>query len=525
MDSLRLMNWHNFPFVNVSVNQAFAEFTKQALVGVIYFVTLCFSSWVSNHLETVAQSSAIFLPAGVKLAFFIIFPIRFWPILWFSSRLYAAYIGMFYNDAWHFDLLHGFWQEATYMIIVHCFKESRWPPKIDANTGVISIVLLATSTAAIKWFLFASAFEFTTWLAGKQLLQYQLNMTLGDLTGTLLVAPILLSIKESYKHKITLNNYLLVIALLALTIVYLAAYIHRPDLYSLLRLFSLLPILWFSYKFATTGAILSALLSNSLIVVQAGIQQDATNTYISQLFILANSITGLLIGTATNELKLKNAELQQSNEQLSQLLAKNKQLAKRMVTIQEDERKYLSQELHDELGQNLTALKTDLAVLSLSQQNSNNSIIATLRENAKAMYDSVYQIMHHLRPRELDELGLEHALKNGKLKSLLNKADIEYQTNLDINSTLADEHQTAIYRICQEAVTNCIKHSSASQLLVQLSVNKQAIDLIIKDNGEQVRNNAESGGYGLLFIEERVLALGGKCSFDTQGGFTIKVSF
>ncbi|MEC8226917.1 MAG: ATP-binding protein, partial [Pseudomonadota bacterium] len=125
----------------------------------------------------------------------------------------------------------------------------------------------------------------------------------------------------------------------------------------------------------------------------------------------------------------------------------------------------------------------------------------------------------------LDELGLEHALKNGKLKSLLNKADIEYQTNLDINSTLADEHQTAIYRICQEAVTNCIKHSSASQLLVQLSVNKQAIDLIIKDNGEQVRNNAESGGYGLLFIEERVLALGGKCSFDTQDGFTIKVSF
>ncbi|MEJ6495743.1 MULTISPECIES: hypothetical protein [Pseudoalteromonas] len=65
------MNWHNFPFVNVSVNQAFAEFTKQALVAVIYFVTLCFSSWVSNHLETVAQSSAIFLPAGVKLAFLL----------------------------------------------------------------------------------------------------------------------------------------------------------------------------------------------------------------------------------------------------------------------------------------------------------------------------------------------------------------------------------------------------------------------------------------------------------------------
>ncbi|WP_249362669.1 MULTISPECIES: MASE1 domain-containing protein [unclassified Pseudoalteromonas] len=498
---------------------------NQLLVFALYFLALYLSSWVSNHLETVAQSSAIYLPAGVKLAFFVIFPMRFWPMLWIASRLYASYLGVYYNNEWNFDLFHGFFQELTYMAIVHSFKKSRWPPKITSNSGALSLILLAVFSASFKWFLFSSAFEFTTWLEDKQVLHYQLNMTLGDLTGTLLVAPALLLISQSYTRMHSRYHAVILLSLLALAFLYIISYLSHPDLYPLLRLCSLLPVIWFSYKFGIKGAIASALVSNALIVAQAGLIQDATNTYISQLFILANSVTGLLIGTATNELKIKNNQLQASNEKLTALLEKNKQLAKRMVTVQENERKYLSQELHDELGQNLTALKTDLTILSIALGEKENSIISTLKYNAKDMYDSIYEIMHNLRPRELDDLGLELAVKAGKFKQILTKYNIEYQAVININSQISDEHQTAIYRICQEAVTNCVKHSDSSKLKIYLETSKNSIYLLIEDNGSAKAKSSNSGSYGLSFIEERVLALNGVSSIKSGDGYKIEVIF
>lgn len=196
-----------------------------------------------------------------------------------------------------------------------------------------------------------------------------------------------------------------------------------------------------------------------------------------------------------------------------------------MVTVQENERKYLSQELHDELGQNLTALKTDLTVLSIAQRNNENALVEGLKENAKAMYDSVYQIMHHLRPRELDELGLEQALKEGRFNSLLSKASIKYVAEINLSSAISDEHQTAIYRICQEAVTNCVKHSTATELRLSLNTHEQYIRLAIMDNGKTKTTQQESGGYGLSFIEERVIALGGTYTVTEVDGFKIEVYF
>jgi two-component system sensor histidine kinase UhpB len=519
------MNWHKLVSKEYASRSFLTEVFNQLLVFALYFLALYLSSWVSNHLETVTQSSAIYLPAGVKLAFFVILPVRLWPMLWIASRLYASYLSVYYNGGWSFDLFHGFFQELTYMAIVYSFKKSRWPPKVTSNSGALSLILLAVISASFKWFLFSSAFEFTTWLKGKQVLQYQLNMTLGDLTGTLLVAPALLLLSQSYSRMFSRHHAVILLSLFALALIYIVSYLNHSDLYPLLRLCSLLPVIWFSYKFGIKGAIASALVSNVLIVAQAGLTQDATNTYISQLFILANSVTGLLIGTATNELKIKNNQLQASNEKLTALLKKNKQLAKRMVTVQENERKYLSPELHDELGQNLTALKTDLTVLSIAQRNNENALVEGLKENAKAMYDSVYQIMHHLRPRELDELGLEQALKEGRFKSLLSKASIKYIAEINLNSAISDEHQTAVYRICQEAVTNCIKHSTATELRLRLAAHERYIRLTIMDNGKTKTTQQESGGYGLSFIEERVIALGGTYTITEIDGFKIEVYF
>ncbi|MEI8642378.1 hypothetical protein P4S68_20600 [Pseudoalteromonas sp. Hal099] len=105
------------------------------------------------------------------------------------------------------------------------------------------------------------------------------------------------------------------------------AYLLRPrHLSSLLRLASLLPIIWFSYRFGIVGAITSATLINALIIVEAIITDKASNTYISQLFILANAITSMVLGAAITELKSKNVELKKLTEHSLSSLIKTRAL-------------------------------------------------------------------------------------------------------------------------------------------------------------------------------------------------------
>ena len=511
---------------NASFTTAYKEVAKQLLVGLIYFIASLAAFWVSQNLETVPESSAIFIPAGVKIAFYLLTPTRYWLTLWVVSRALAAQLGLTYSGVWEFDLFHGFWQELCFIALVYVFKNSRWPPSINDSLGILSLILLCVASTSIKWFLFASAFEFTNVLVAKELLQYQLNMCLGDITGSLLIAPFIMLI---YDSKYSFNTvrltklFGLVATLVCFILIVFFVYAVRPDTYPLLRLASLLPIIWFSYKYGSLGAVSSAALINALIIVEASITHEPSNTYISQLFILANAITSLVLGAAITELKRKNNELKQTNKELKEQLTQNTALAAKMVSVQENERKHLSQELHDELGQNLTALKTDLAILSHLSNEDTQSFVTTLKNNANSMYDSVYQLMHYLRPRELDELGLEKAITQGRLKSLLHKANIRYQPQFKLDNSLSKDHEIAIYRICQEAVTNCMKHSNASKLIINIINSDEFIELTISDNGTLVTPTDNSGHYGLAFIDERTTALGGTFKVFKQNGFTIKV--
>ena len=93
---------------NVSFTTAYKEVAKQLLVGLIYFIASLAAFWVSQNLETVPESSAIFIPAGVKIAFYLLTPTRYWLTLWVVSRALAAQLGLTYSGVWEFDLFHGF---------------------------------------------------------------------------------------------------------------------------------------------------------------------------------------------------------------------------------------------------------------------------------------------------------------------------------------------------------------------------------------------------------------------------------
>jgi len=95
------------PAFNFSAIACIKEITKHLLLGGIYFVACIAAFWVGTNLETVPESSAIFIPAGIKIAFYLLSPTRYWVTLWLSSRALAAHFGYLGSGVWEFNLLQG----------------------------------------------------------------------------------------------------------------------------------------------------------------------------------------------------------------------------------------------------------------------------------------------------------------------------------------------------------------------------------------------------------------------------------
>ncbi len=201
----------------------------------------------------------------------------------------------------------------------------------------------------------------------------------------------------------------------------------------------------------------------------------------------------------------------------------NKYLTQRSLEIQEKERRYLAQELHDELGQSLSAIKA--VATSIEQTEGANAravvesanIIKTISED---MYGVARGLIRRLRPTALDELGLVPALQ--QLADDWNSSHGETFCHLDIKgdwSRITDEAKINIYRIIQESLTNVSKHAAAKNVYISLgneSQNESGLMLGINDDGAGFDMNKTRKGLGLLGIQERVGIMGGDFKLETQ---------
>ncbi len=214
-------------------------------------------------------------------------------------------------------------------------------------------------------------------------------------------------------------------------------------------------------------------------------------------------------------------------EQEAQALAHSRhalrQLSASVVQAREDERRRIARELHDELGQRLTALKMDLSALAGADANPAQAERVTAM---LAMLDdtvaSVRRIAADLRPMMLDDLGLNAAVQwlAGDAKRRLGLA---VQLALDANEpALPEPVSTALYRIVQEALTNVARHAQASAVSITLHSNGTELLLSVQDNGIGLPPGAlqQEGSYGLLGMQERVQALGGSLELANTGAGT-----
>lgn len=228
-----------------------------------------------------------------------------------------------------------------------------------------------------------------------------------------------------------------------------------------------------------------------------------------------------LLSQAINHLIRKLRESQKENFALIQ----------HTLTIQEDERERLAQELHDELGQSLTAIKVMSATISKTN-NLKNALVSQSSSSIIEICDHLMKVvrsmMQQLHPLTLTELGLKEALHdlvdNWQMRSPNLQIDFECDENLQICPKSFDIH---IFRIVQESLTNIFRHSKASFATIDLRVEKNKLLLEIQDDGVGFNNKNRKNGFGLLSMKDRVLSLNGELKIYSHPnqGMKIFVSF
>jgi signal transduction histidine kinase len=198
-------------------------------------------------------------------------------------------------------------------------------------------------------------------------------------------------------------------------------------------------------------------------------------------------------------------------------------LARHLQDAGEKERSRLAHELHDELGQNLTAIKMDVAWILSKLPGDQPALRARAADLAKLSDDTlkaVRRLSQEMRPGVLDDLGLPAALE-WQAADFAERTGIRCRVKTTINEgRLSKDQDTALFRIVQEGLTNVSRHSEASEVDIVLKEVGGAVLLRIADNGRGIRDDEARGGrsLGLLGMHERAAAAGGRTSIEGAPG-------
>jgi signal transduction histidine kinase len=217
---------------------------------------------------------------------------------------------------------------------------------------------------------------------------------------------------------------------------------------------------------------------------------------------------------------LMEAELQQRYEEGLRARQELQELSARLLSAQEEERRNISRELHDEVGQSLSALLME-AGNAAARVSPDSTEIRRHVESIKRLAEASVQVIRNmsllLRPSMLDDLGLVPALE-WQAREVFKRTGLRVRVTADENSReLPDEHKTCIYRVVQEALHNCARHAQAHNVTVEVRQQPLEIVLTVEDDGHGF-DARRVRGLGLVGMEERVHHLGGNLRVKSRPG-------
>lgn len=197
----------------------------------------------------------------------------------------------------------------------------------------------------------------------------------------------------------------------------------------------------------------------------------------------------------------------------------------------EEDRASLARELHDELGQSLTAIRSISKSILQHPDVKGHAIekpVQLLFDTAGSTSDAMHRMIPRLRPLQMDDMRLSDAIRD--LVSDVQMTQPDLKIDLEMEETiphLPDMTEISAYRICQEALTNVVRHAGATTASVFLGLRDGMLNMIIRDNGSGLPALLHRNGhYGVRGMQERAESLGGSIAFDTgpQGGLIVNVN-
>jgi signal transduction histidine kinase len=203
-------------------------------------------------------------------------------------------------------------------------------------------------------------------------------------------------------------------------------------------------------------------------------------------------------------------------------------LSQQLVNTQEEERKSLSRELHDHVAQVLTGLRMELGRVERIAAPLDGRVgpaVAECKRLVDDMFNTVRGLALGLRPSMLDDFGLQAALE-WHVRDFTGRYDMNVDLKMEGDfDALPDKHRTCVYRVVQEALTNCARHAHATNVKIGVQARDGHLQVSVTDDGVGVNSIRRRNGLGLRGIDERVRELEGTMAIarEADGGTTVAV--
>ena len=212
-------------------------------------------------------------------------------------------------------------------------------------------------------------------------------------------------------------------------------------------------------------------------------------------------------------------------DQASLMQENLRRLSNAILHVQEEERKRISRELHDEVGQALTAVSVNLAVLKLTPPARGlfRRKLADTQRFIQETMETVHRFARELRPAMLDELGLVPALRS-LLRGVAERSGLKVRLRTDaVGESLVDEQKTVLFRVAQESLTNVTRHANARSVEIVLLRRKGGLRMEVRDDGRSFQDDLQNSArgrrrLGLLGMQERVRLVHGRFAVKANPG-------
>lgn len=352
------------------------------------------------------------------------------------------------------------------------------------------------------------------------------SYALGDVAGAVIIVPILLALRDQLGRDrlpwSALFAHGLVLAPLAIAWGLSILPVIEAPVYPLVL--SLFPVFGIAYRFGWRPCAIALVLLSLGGHTLSGPLAELWEPGQLQLLIAVTGCAALLLGIASEAQQQQRTALSATVQTLSMRGTQLAAAANRIASLQEQERRRIGAELHDQLGQDMTAIATRLRVVERTAVDpAVRDGLASISLLVGDAHTHLREVINSLHPAVLDRFGLARALAEGPFAEMLDDHHINYHCEIqgDVDA-LPDNVASTLYRICQEATTNSARHGCGGLVYVRLDLvpdnGGSELTLQIGDNAGPLQLDPDRPGRGLQNIRDRAHAIGAQYRFDADSG-------